>query len=297
MNPVTRRTFLGTTTTLAAAVSARAFAAETSDDTNSIGKTPHTKFAVNVEMWFKSLPFLERIKQSAALGFPAVEFWPWDNKDLDATAKLCKELNIAVAQFTAWGFSPGLNDPANHPKFVKAIKDGCAVAKKLDCKLMTVVGGNDQPGMTQEQMHANIIAGLKLAAPIAEDNDITLILEPMNIRVDHKGHCLYGSPPTIRICEATGSANVQINWDLYHMQITEGDLCGHLREGFKAQKVGYLQVADNPGRNEPGTGEVHYNRVLKEAYDLGYRGYVGLECRPKEDELTAARRVAAADQW
>jgi hydroxypyruvate isomerase len=90
---------------------------------------------------------------------------------------------------------------------------------------------------------------------------------------------------------------MQINWDLYHMQISEGDLCGRLREGFKAKRVGYLQVADNPGRNEPGTGEVYYNRVLKEAYDLGYRGYVGLECKPKEGELTAAKRVAACDVW
>ena len=162
---------------------------------------------------------------------------------------------------------------------------------------MTVVGGNDVIGMTQEAMHANIIKGLKLAAPIAEDNDVMLILEPMNIRVDHKGHCLYGSAPAIRICEEVGSSHVKINWDLYHMQITEGDLCGHMREGFQSKQLGYLQLADHPGRNEPGTGEVHYNRVLKEAKKLGYDYYVGLECRPKGDELAAAKRVAAADVW
>jgi len=119
----------------------------------------------------------------------------------------------------------------------------------------------------------------------------------MNIRVDHKGHCLYGSPPAIRICDEVDSSHVKINWDLYHMQITEGDLCGRMREGFQSKRLGYLQLADHPGRNEPGTGEVHYNRVLKEAFDLGYRYYVGLECRPKEGEIAAARRVAAADIW
>jgi hydroxypyruvate isomerase len=163
--------------------------------------------------------------------------------------------------------------------------------------MMTVVGGNDQRGMTQEQMHKNIVEGLKRAAPIAEKNGVMLILEPMNIRVDHKGHCLYGSAPAIKICQAVGSPMVKINWDLYHMHISEGDLCGHLREGFAAKQIGYLQLADHPGRNEPGTGEIHYNRVLKEAHDLGYRGYVGLECRPKKDELTAAKGVAAADVW
>jgi hydroxypyruvate isomerase len=198
------------------------------DDLRSIGRTPHTRFAVNIEMWWRGLPFLERIEKAAELGFPAVEFWPWQGKDIPAVAAKAKALGVAVAQFTAWGFSPGLNDPKNH-------------------------------------------------------------------RVDHRGHCLYGSEPALRICDAVASPSLKINWDLYHMQITEGDLSRRLREGFR--HVGYLQLADNPGRNEPGTGEVHYNRVLKEAHDLGYRGFVGLECSPKQDEITAARRVAAADVW
>lgn len=281
-----------------AALSPRIHAAEKQQaDLSKIGKTPHTKFAVNIEMWWRKLPFLERMRKTASLGFPAVEFWPWQRQDIDEVARLSKELNLAIAQFTAWSFRPGLNDPKNHDQFVQAVKDGCRVAKKLKCKMITVVGGDDQPGMTQAEMHANIITGLKRAAPIAEDHDVTLILEPMNVRVDHKGHCLYGSPPAIRICREVGSSHVKINWDLYHMQITEGDLCGRMREGFESGQLGYLQLADHPGRHEPGTGEIHYNRVLKEAFDLGYRYYVGLECRPQEDELLAAKRVAAADVW
>jgi hydroxypyruvate isomerase len=297
MSDLSRRSFLATSGA-AAAMSAGVFAAEDdSADNSSIGKTPHTKFAVNIEMWFTKLPFLDRIRQTAALGFPAVEFWPWANKDLDATLKLTQELKVEIAQFTAWGFKPGLNNPKNHKAFVKAVEDGCRVAKQLKCRKMTVVAGDDQPGMTQEEMHENVITGLKMAAPIAEDHDVMMILEPMNIRVDHKGHCLYGSAPAIRICDEVKSSHVKINWDLYHMQITEGDLCGHLAEGMKAGQIGYLQLADHPGRHEPGTGEVHYNRVLKQAHDLGYRDYVGLECRPKEGELAAAKRVAMADRW
>ncbi|MCH2366739.1 MAG: TIM barrel protein [Planctomycetes bacterium] len=293
MTVPSRRKFLGAAA--ACAVAPLAAGAEKTGNVSEIGKTPHTRFAVNIEMWFARLPFLRRIEAAAALGFPAVEFWPLEGKDIDAVADKTAELKIEVAQFTAWGFRPGLNNPRNHPKFVKAIETSCKAAKKLRCKLMTVVGGDDQPGMSQEKMHENIIAGLKLAAPIAEKHGVVMILEPMNIRVDHKGHCLYGSPPAIRICEEVASPSVKINWDLYHMQITEGDLCGRLRDGWK--QVGYLQLADHPGRNEPGTGEVHYNRVLKAAHDLGYRGFVGLECRPRENELAAARRVAAADVW
>ncbi len=295
-----RRQFLqGTSVTAAAAALAPSlFAGEDSaEDLKRIGRTPHTKFAVNVEMWFTKLPFLERIKKSAELGFPAIEIWPVANRNVDEIAATAHGAGLEISQFTAWGFTPGMNEPKNHPAVVQAIKDSCVAAKKLKAKKACVVAGNDVPGMTQEEMHENVITALKMVAPIAEDNDLTLILEPMNIRVDHKGHCLYGSAPAIRICDEVGSSHVKINWDLYHMEITEGDLCGHLREGFAAKQVGYLQLADNPGRNEPGTGEIHYNRVLKEAYALGYRDYVGLECRPLEDEVTAAKRVAAADVW
>ncbi len=257
--------------------------------------TPRTAFAANVEMWWSGLPFLDRIRAAHALGFGAIEFWPWRNKDLDAVAALTKELGMAVAQFTAWGFSPGMNQAANHDKFVAEIEASCAAAKKLDCKQMTVVGGNDVKGMTQAQMHEQIVVALKRAAKVAEQHEVMLILEPMNIRVDHKGHCLYGSEAAVKICRAVGSPMVKINWDLYHCHISEGDLCGHLREGF--DQLGYAQVADHPGRTEPGTGEIHYNRVLKELHTLGYRGYVGVECRPSKPEAEAAKALWLADQW
>jgi hydroxypyruvate isomerase len=291
---LTRRTLLQATpaaASLAALVSASAAA----EDTRQLGRTPHTKFAVNIEMWWTKLDFLDRIRAAADLGFPAIEFWPWRKRDIDAIARLTQELGLEIAQFTAWPFEPGMNDPKNHDAVVKEIEASCQVANKLKCKKMTVVGGNDQPGMTQEEMHANIIKALKRVAPIAERHDVMLILESMNIRVDHKGHCLYGSPPAIHICREVDSSHVKINWDLYHMQISEGDLCGHLKEGF--DQIGYLQLADHPGRNEPGTGEIHYNRVLRQAYELGYRGFVGLECVPKTSELAAAKAVAAADVW
>lgn len=259
------------------------------------GKTDHTRFAVNIEMWFRRLPVLDRIRASADLGFDAVEMWGLGGKDLEATAKLCEELGVEVAQFTAWGFVPGLNDPANHDAFEEAIGEAVEAAKILRARKATVVGGNDQPGMTQAQMHEHIIAGLKRVAPAVEEAGLMLILEPMNIRVDHAGHCLHGSPDAVRICREVGSPMVKINWDLYHMQITEGDLCGRMKEGF--DQIGYLQLADHPGRNEPGTGEIHYPRVLREAQALGYTDIVGLECWPREGEEQAAQRVFQADRW
>ena len=247
-------------------------------------------FAMNAEMWFWKLPFADRIRAAADAGFKWVEFWPWRGKDLDAIEAACAESGIKISQFTAWGFSPGMNNPKNHDAFEKEILASCKTANRLGAPMMTVVAGNDQPGVSQEEMHAHVTTALKRVAPIAESHDVMLILEPMNIRVDHPGHCLYGSEDAVRICREVGSSHVKINWDLYHMQISEGDLCGRLRDGF--DQVGYLQLADHPGRHEPGTGEIFYPRVLKEARDLGYRGPVGVECSPKEGEDVAVGRLA-----
>lgn len=296
MTQLHRRRFLATTAAGAAALPLGTRAQEAPQEAKPRlpGHTKHTRFAINVEMWWRKLPFLERLRRVAELGFPAIEFWPFKNKPLPEIAALTRELKLEVAQFTAWGFTPGLNDPKNHDRFVRTLDEALAAAKTLRCKKMTVVAGNDQPGMTQRSMHDHVITALRRVAKTCESADVMLILEPMNVRVDHKGHCLYGSPDAVRICRAVDSSHVKINWDLYHMQISEGDLCGRLREGF--DQVGYLQLADHPGRREPGTGEIHYPRVLEEAWNLGYRGYVGTECWPT-DPIRAAHRLAAADTW
>ena len=264
--------------------------------TTKPGCPPPSKFAVNAETWFRHLPFLDRITAAANLGFTAVEFWTWRDKDLEAIAARCADCGVTVTQFTAWGFTPGMNDPANHDAVEEEIAAACTAAHLLGATRMTVVGGDDQPGMSPAVMHGHIITALRRVAPIAEREDVMLILEPMNIRVDHPGHCLYGSPPAVRICRQVSSPRVKLNWDLYHMQISEGDLCGRLKDGF--DQVGYVQLADHPGRMEPGTGEIQYGRVLHRLRELGYDGYIGLECTPEDgDDARAARRLWAADSW
>ncbi len=290
-----RRDFLATSAVLAAGATSTT-AAQPQDDTTRLGRTAHTRFAVNLEMWWRNvMPFTRRIEEAARLGFQCIEFWPYEGKDIGAIADLCQKLKIEVAQFTAWGFRPGLNDPRNHNRFVEKVEEACKVAQQLRCRMMCVVAGDDIAGMTQQQMHENVIGGLRRAAPIVEKHNITLILEPMNIRVDHKGHCLYGSEPTVRIIRAVNSRCVKMLADLYHLQITEGDLCGHMRDYFA--HAAYYQLADHPGRNEPGTGEINYTRVLRQLHDLGYRGMVGLELRPLRTELEAARALNRVDQW
>lgn len=268
----------------------------TPEDTRTLGVTQRLRYAVNIEMWrFGTDDPAQRIARAADLGFSAVEMWPWRGKDIDAIARVAQERKVEIVQFTGWGFTPGLNDPANHDAFTAEITASCETALKLGTRMILVVAGNDRAGVSKEVMHQHVIDGLKRAVPIADKYGMTLVLEPMNVRVDHKGHCLYGSPDAIRIVQAVDSPRVKLCWDLYHMQISEGDLCGRMREGFP--HIAYFQIADNPGRRDPGTGEINYQRVMREAYALGYRGHVGLEFTPKDGEVEAARRVAAIDRF
>jgi hydroxypyruvate isomerase len=186
-----------------------------------------------------------------------------------------------------------MNNPANEEKCIAQIEEACGIAHQWSCPKMCVVAGNNQKGMTKDEMHAQVIKVLKRVAPIVEREKVMLILEPMNGRVDHPGHCLYGSEDAVKICRAVDSPMVKINWDLYHAHISEGDLCGHLKDGI--DQLGYVQIADHPGRNEPGTGEIYYPRVMRELKTLGYTGYVGLELRPKTTELAAAMAVNKMD--
>lgn len=298
MPEVQRRHFLAAAGSVAAAslLGGASVAGSTQDAAAPVAVRPfRTRFAVNTEIWWSSLPFMERVKRTHEAGFPAIEFWPYTNKPLDELASFCASTGLEVAQFTAWGFSPGLNEPTEHDRFVKTIEEALAVAVKLKCRKMTVVAGNDIKGRTPREMHDACIIALKRAAPLAEAAKVMLILEPMNIRQDHKGHCLYGSTDALRICREVASPMVKINWDFYHMQISEGDLCRRLKEGF--DQFGYGQVADNPGRNEPGTGEVQFGRVFRALEELGYRDYIGLECWPKDGEAKAIDRLCVADQW
>lgn len=285
-----RRSFLQSTALAAGAIHLKGTPVQEPEDLLAAG--PRTTFALNLEMWLGDRPFVDRIRAASDLGFRHFEFWPWRGKDLDGIAKAMEKTGMSATQFTGWGFVPGMNDPKNHAAVEAEIEASCVTAQRLGVPMMTVVGGNDQPGMSQAQMHGHITEALKRVAPIAEKYEVMLILEPMNIRRDHKGHCLYGSPDAVRICREVDSPFVKINWDLYHMQISEGDLCGHLREGY--DQIGYVQLADHPGRQEPGTGEIRYARVLRELWELGYRKPVGVECSPSEDAAKSAARLRAS---
>lgn len=247
-----------------------------------------TKFSANMAMWYggRKASMLEQIEKAHADGFDAIEFWAYGGEDIEAVAAKCKELDMKVSNFTAWGKS--ITSGENIDEFEAGIKEALAVAKKLDAKKMTVVGHKWSKDVSEEDQIANYTAALKRVAPHCEEAGVMIIIEPFN-PVDHGKNLLNGSQLAVEICREVDSPMIKINWDFYHMQLSEGALITYLERGF--DQVGYLQLADTPGRHQPGTGELNYKAILKAAYDLGYRGYVGVECRPKGTEQEAIQQL------
>ena len=253
-------------------------------------------YAVNVEMTWNKLPFLDRLTKVAEAGFSHYEFWPWRNKDIDAIVKLNKELNIVPAQFSASPktFKQGITDPRRKDEFLEDIKLALEVAAKLGVKKICVVAGEETAGYSLDEQNQAVIDALKAAAPIVEAAGVMIILEPLNLLVDHPRQLIATSAHAAQVLKAVGSPNVKMLFDVYHQQITEGNLSGNI----KAYKdlIGYYQIADHPGRHEPGTGEINYAHVFRTIHDVGYTGVIGLEMSAKSDPLVALKAVRDADR-
>ncbi len=261
-----------------------------------LGDAHLTRFACNVESWWTELDFMARFERAAQAGFDAIEFWHYDQpgRDVGAIAASCKSLGLEVIQFTGWG-SPSLADESNHAGFVRRIQKSIEVAEALDAPMFTIVGHQLVAGIDHSTSLANIEAALTRVAPMLESAGRVAILEPFN-PVDHEGHFLNGSRDALTLCRSIDSPAVKLNWDLYHMQLTEGNLIASLRAGI--DQIGYIQIADVPGRHQPGTGEINYTQIFAALDELGYDGPIGLECWPDagDSERAVADLVATVRQ-
>lgn len=236
------------------------------------------KFSVCIEALYGKIPtYVERIEKVANVGMKAFEFWGFGNKDIDAIKSAKDKYGLEVATFGADVGGP-LVDPANRNKIVDGLKKSAEIAHKLDCKSLIVTTGNEILGVSRDEQHKSIVDGLKIAAKVMEDEGLTLCLEPLNILVNHKGYYLYTSSEAFQIIDEVGSPNIKILYDIYHQQITEGNLIATITANI--EKIGHFHLADVPGRHEPGTGEINYRNVFKSISQTGYDKFVGLEYWP-----------------
>jgi hydroxypyruvate isomerase len=263
---------------------------------------------VCIDMVFEGWDKLKAIDAVAAAGIPAFEFWGWRDRDIDAIAERAKRHRLQIA---AMSLDPAVRilDGGADGAFLKTIGESLAAAKRIGCRRLVVHAQQVPRGSGPSRLsdparepvlaaqRRNIAAALKKAAPLAEDAGVMLMLEPLNILVDHHGYCLSSSSDGAEVLREVGSPAVGLLFDIYHMQISEGNLIANLTANVDL--LAHLHIADVPGRHEPGTGEINYPKVLAAARSAGYGGCVGMEMVPTGDPIAAiteaARMIELAD--
>jgi len=257
------------------------------------------KASVCIEMIFTEYPFLERIDKAAELGFDAVEFWNWDDKDLPAIKAAVGRAGLGIASFQS-NLGGTLIQPDQRESFVAGIKRSLGKAQEMGAPalfLLTDELGEDRsvrfqfPELSAEDKYQSVFDGLKALAPLAEEAGVTLVLEPLNVYVDHPGYFLNRSSVGLDLVHAVGSPHIKLLYDIYHMQVMEGNIIDTLIRNL--DMVGHVHVADVPGRHEPGTGELNYANVFRALREAGYDGYVGFEFEPTVSSEQAAAAALA----
>jgi hydroxypyruvate isomerase len=241
------------------------------------------RFSANVSILFKEVPFLDRFGRAAASGISAVEFWWPSDENPGEVEKAVKDAGVEVAlfNFDAGDMPAGdrglVGDPGRERQFRENVPVALDLARALGCGRINVLVGHEVPGMDREEQLALARENVRFSADVAQAADVTVMVEAVNT-FENGPYLLYTTQQAVEFVGSVGRENVKIQHDLYHMQRMEGNLVANLQKYIGL--IGHVQIADSPGRGEPGTGEIHYPFVLAALQDLGYDGYVGLEYNP-----------------
>ncbi len=247
------------------------------------------KFSACIEILYPHLPFIDRIAAAKKDGFAAIEFWGFADKDLDAIDQACKQNDIAIAACCVSTTEPalaerfgklGLIDYYSPAVFSQMCKESLQVALKYGIKNLIVCSGADNPAQDTAHKDEYLTQSLIYAADIFKDTLVNLVVEPLNL-TDHPGTYLTRSDHTKRILDAVGSDKVKVLFDIYHQQMTEGNLTANIRSF--ADQLGHFHTADVPGRHELYSGEINWAYLFAEIEKLGYDGYIGMEYLPTRD--------------
>jgi len=243
-------------------------------------------YSICIDSIFNGMDSLEALEQVKTAGFNAFEFWHWKNRDMDALAKKTVSLGLSCSGFCTSSFN--LTDPGQRAVFLQCLKESIALTKKPGARFLITQSGMDT-GESRDYQKQSIIDGLKAAAPMLEEGGVTLLLEPLNRKIDHPGIYLEYSDEGFEILKSVGSPNVKLLFDIYHQQITEGDIIHRITSHIN--EIGHIHCAANPGRKELDKGELDFRRIFIALEEAGYKGLAGIEYFPTEDALQGLKRL------
>lgn len=242
------------------------------------------RFAANLTMLYGEVDFLDRFAAAARDGFKAVEYlFPYDYPKEELADRLrANGLTQALHNLPAGNWGGGERGIAILPDRVDEFRAGVAraidYATALGCTQVNVLAGIAPEGVPAATLRETLVGNVRYATQELKKAGIRLLVEAINTR-DIPGFFLSGSADTIALMDEVGSDNLFFQYDFYHMQIMEGDLTPTFRR--LKDRIAHVQIADNPGRNEPGTGEINYDFIFDMLDAEGYAGFVGCEYRPK----------------
>ena len=225
---------------------------------------------------------IDELRFMAERGFRSLEDNDMKRRSVAEQERIASEMTrlgmtmgVFVAHTIHWT-EPNLasGDEAKREEFLAEIRDSVEVARRVNATWMTVVPGHVDLRLHPDYQTANVVETLKQASAILEPHGLVMVLEPLNPR-NHPGLFLKGIPQAYQICRAVDSPACKILDDLYHQQITEGNLIPNIDAAWS--EIAYFQIGDNPGRKEPTTGEINYRNVFQHIYDKGFRGILGME--------------------
>lgn len=255
------------------------------------------KKSICIEMLFTEVPFEERIRLTREFGFEFVEFWSWKDKDIRKIKERCQAYEIKVASFSGdQAFS--MVDESQKDDYIAFVQESIETAKLLQCDYLVIhsnaLGENGvvidhYDNLSHRQKNTAMFDVLKTLAPIAEEAKVMLALEALNTVVDHAGNHLTSTRAAAELIDMVNSPFIKILYDVYHMQIMEGNIINTLKAYIDA--IGYIHIADVPGRHEPGTGEINYPNVIKTLKELNFEGIIGFELTPLGDSEKAVCRI------
>lgn len=247
------------------------------------------KFAANLSMLFTEVPFIERFALARDAGFSYVEYlFPYDFKAGDLKEQLEKNgLKQVLFNLPAGNWAAGERGIAIMPERVNEFRAGVEKAVEYAAELgvsqLNCLAGKRSPG--QDEMHWKTLVGnVRFAAEVLQKHDLRLVVEPIN-HFDIPGFFLNRTDDAVKLIEEVGLPNVFVQYDVYHAQREEGELTATIRR-YK-DKIAHIQIADNPGRHQPGTGEINYPFLFKEIDATGYQGFIGLEYVPLGDSKSS----------
>ncbi len=254
------------------------------------------RFAANLTMLFNELAFLDRFEAAANAGFKGVEYLFPYAFDAAALAERLDRLQLVqvLHNLPAGDWEKGERGIACHPGRVGEFQDGVGraidYARLLGCKQVNCLAGVLPAGADPEAAHRTFVDNLRFAADKLKGAGIRLLIEPVNTR-DIPGFYLNRTEQAIAILDEVGSDNVFLQYDIYHAQRMEGELANTIERHLA--RIAHIQLADNPGRNEPGTGEINYAWLLRHIDRLGYDGWIGCEYKPAADTRAGLGWIAA----